>query len=285
MNRTAPKYAMVALITLYGALCPLSYWIAATFIFQTFPVPIMPNAATIPSYLILSFLLFFAFPKAERNEFEFRKLYIYSFLFIGCLPLQIAVIATFVYFFASIGSSFQMVLGFTYPLVTLLFQWMGGRVFKLLNTQTEAGYFPTLVLGMQGDAFWQIFFFPRTIGWSQFFAFFTVKLLLLFVFLVRFSSFWWTFSGIDRKKLYMVSEAKGRFLEYRQDICTRWLFFAITETICCITFLGVGSFLLYGYNSEFYLGITLFEQNWTNAIIFAIVIELCLVGLSGTRFP
>ena len=109
---------------------------------------------------------------------------------------------------------------------------------------------------------------------------------MLVIFGIRLTEFWFRFSGTDRKKLYMVSEAAHRFNEYRSAVVTEFLLYNINELISFIAFLTVGSTLIYGWNKENYDGLFYREDNWTTSIIYAFITQATtlLVSISAVAY-
>ncbi len=115
-----------------------------------------------------------------------------------------------------------MLLGFVYPLITFLFCWIGKKMSKMLSSNpslSEPAQFsliPVAVLGMIGSSFWPPFFLGYTLGTPQYILQLLGKITVLATFGVRFTTFWYQFSENDRKKLYAISVAKEKFLDYQQ---------------------------------------------------------------------
>lgn len=105
---------------------------------------------------------------------------------------------------------------------------------------------------MLSISFWPIFFFPYTIGWTQFVPQVVAQVVLITIYCVRCTDFWYRFSGHDRKKLYMVADAQAKFLEYQQRICSEFCFANMNELLSIVAFFCFSSWMKFGWNSEYY---------------------------------
>jgi hypothetical protein len=94
---------------------------------------------------------------------------------------------------------------------------------EFLWTHTFLGLF----LGAIGASFWHPFFLPYIHSHVEYVVMVFAKMCILATYGVRFTDFWYRFSGIDKKKLYLVAEAKDKFSEYRQIILIQYLKYII----------------------------------------------------------
>ena len=78
-------------------------------------------------------------------------------------------------------------------------------------------------------------------GWEQFISQYLGQLTIMITFGIRFTEFWYRFSGTDKKKVYMVSEALARFEEYRVSILTEFLIYNVSELISFLSLVTVGN--------------------------------------------
>lgn len=102
---------------------------------------------------------------------------------------------------------------------------------QYIYQNNDVRFLPVFYLGMVGSAFWAPFFLPWLQKEGVFVPLILSKILCNLTFPLRYSAFWYHFSGNDRKKLYMISEAQEKFLEYRQIVSTEFLMHNVNELV------------------------------------------------------
>jgi hypothetical protein len=97
-----------------------------------FPLPLGSIASTAIIVFLFLPMSYYSFNAETRTrEPGFNKIYSMAILSLLAIPLQILIVAAFIIFFKDVGDALQALLGFIYPLITMLFRWLGGRITKV----------------------------------------------------------------------------------------------------------------------------------------------------------
>jgi len=101
------------------------------------------------------------------------------------------------------------------------------------------------LINQRGTSFWPIFFLPYTTGWDSFLVQLACVSVVLLIYPLRFSTFWFHFSGksnisftTPQLKGWIVGELRSKvnMLEYRKNICTEFAFHFLSELISLVSF-------------------------------------------------
>ena len=180
---------------------------------DVFPLPLGPLITIVPGFIVYVIILFgFAHSTSQKDLTLVKRCiiileiinliielrYVKVIFVLLLMPLHLVLISGFVYFFAELGASLQMLLGSLFEIITFLFRWLSTRASKRIHQIHELRFLNELSIGMVGSAFWPICLLPWLTGTDAFFPLLTSKIVVTIIYIIRFSDFWYRFSETDR---------------------------------------------------------------------------------------